>query len=205
MSPKVSDEHKEQRRQQILEAAARVFIRKGYEPTTLKDIVEEADMSRGWIYLYFQTKEQIFEALMQKLDDEGIEETEQLIRQSRSLWEAIETSLTLHIKQISEIDKGLAPTIYEYFMTGWRDESRRALFTKRYDKAIAQGIRLIERGVERGEFAPSQPAELIAQVMSSHLDGILMHALAVGPDKVNASQQIRLLVGYLKQLLRVKE
>ncbi|MGG1311241.1 MULTISPECIES: helix-turn-helix domain-containing protein [Cohnella] len=55
---------------QILEAAERVFTRKGYEPATIKDIVEEANMSRGWIYLYYQTKEEIFEDLMEKIDQD---------------------------------------------------------------------------------------------------------------------------------------
>ena len=54
--PKVSDEHKELRIQQILLAASEVFKSKGYEQATLKDIVEEAGMSRGWIYLYFKDK-----------------------------------------------------------------------------------------------------------------------------------------------------
>ena len=39
MSPKISDDQKEQRRKKILEAAKQVFIDKGYEPATLKDIV----------------------------------------------------------------------------------------------------------------------------------------------------------------------
>ena len=39
--PKVSEEHKEQRKHQILMAAMEVFKRKGYEKATVKDIVEE--------------------------------------------------------------------------------------------------------------------------------------------------------------------
>ena len=66
--PKVSEEHKEQRKHQILTASMGVFKRKGYEKATLKDIVEEAGMSRGWIYLYFTDKIEIFEALLLSLD-----------------------------------------------------------------------------------------------------------------------------------------
>ena len=68
--PKVSEEHKEQRKHQILMAAMEVFKRKGYEKATLKDIVEETGMSRGWIYLYFTDKIEIFEALLLHLDEQ---------------------------------------------------------------------------------------------------------------------------------------
>ncbi len=54
----------DQRQQQILDAAAAVIIRLGYDKTTLSDIAEEAGASRRTIYLYFKGKEELFEALL---------------------------------------------------------------------------------------------------------------------------------------------
>ncbi len=53
----------EQTQDQILAAAAEVIIRLGYDKTTMSDIAEEAGLSRRTIYLYFQGKEELFEAL----------------------------------------------------------------------------------------------------------------------------------------------
>lgn len=53
----------DQRQQQILDAAAAVIIRQGYDKTTMSDIADEAGASRGTVYLYFKGKEEIFEAL----------------------------------------------------------------------------------------------------------------------------------------------
>src|SRR6476620_9047991 len=53
-----------ERQQQILDAAAAVIIRLGYDKTTMSDIAEEAGVSRGTVYLYFRGKEELFEALL---------------------------------------------------------------------------------------------------------------------------------------------
>ncbi len=64
MAPKVSEEHMEERRQQILDAAVRSFSRGGLHQTTIEDIRLEAGLSRGAVYHYFKSKEEVFEALM---------------------------------------------------------------------------------------------------------------------------------------------
>lgn len=54
----------DERQQQILQAAAAVIIRQGYDKTTMSDIADEAGVSRGTVYLYFDGKEALFEALI---------------------------------------------------------------------------------------------------------------------------------------------
>ncbi len=54
----------DERQQQILDAAAAVIIRLGYDKTTMRDIAEEAGASRRTVYMYFQGKEELFEALL---------------------------------------------------------------------------------------------------------------------------------------------
>jgi AcrR family transcriptional regulator len=54
----------DERQQQILDAAAAVIIRQGYDKTTMSDIADEAGASRGTVYLYFKGKEELFEALL---------------------------------------------------------------------------------------------------------------------------------------------
>ena len=54
----------DERQQQILDAAAAVIIRLGYDKTTMSDIAEEAGASRRTVYLYFKGKAHLFEALL---------------------------------------------------------------------------------------------------------------------------------------------
>lgn len=54
----------EARAQRILDAAADLFVHYGYDKTTVSDIARQAGVSKGAIYLHFESKEQLFEALL---------------------------------------------------------------------------------------------------------------------------------------------
>ena len=58
------ERHRAQRRAQLLEAARRVFVQKGYQATSVDDIVARLPVARGTFYLYFRDKRAVFEALV---------------------------------------------------------------------------------------------------------------------------------------------
>ena len=64
--PKVSQEHRDARRAQILRAAAACFERKGYQRTTMADIIRESGLSAGAIYVYFTGKQDIVRAVAEE-------------------------------------------------------------------------------------------------------------------------------------------
>ena len=59
---------KEEVRERILASAAKVFVTKGIEKTTIRDVAEEADISAGNIYRYFESKDSLVLTLMKKLE-----------------------------------------------------------------------------------------------------------------------------------------
>jgi AcrR family transcriptional regulator len=61
--PKVSDEHRTARREQILRAAWRCAARKGFHKTTMADVIRESGLSAGAVYGYFKSKNQIITAI----------------------------------------------------------------------------------------------------------------------------------------------
>src|SRR4029453_1435885 len=62
--PKVTEEHVEARRRQILSAALRCFARQGFHRTTMQDIFREADLSPGAGYSYFTGKDELIVAII---------------------------------------------------------------------------------------------------------------------------------------------
>ncbi|MFZ0227767.1 MAG: TetR/AcrR family transcriptional regulator, partial [Mycobacterium sp.] len=62
--PAVSDDAKLQRRDEIMVAAKKVFARSGFHTTTIADIAKEADLAYGSVYQYFDSKDDLFHALM---------------------------------------------------------------------------------------------------------------------------------------------
>jgi AcrR family transcriptional regulator len=66
--PKIAEEARAARRDQIIAAAAECFARSGYHVTTMADIAEAAGVSKGTPYLYFASKEALFIALYEEWD-----------------------------------------------------------------------------------------------------------------------------------------
>jgi len=84
---KVTDEHKQRRREEILEGAQRAFARHGYEGATVARLEEETGLSRGAIFNYFASKEALFVALVARSSDRFVDIW--LERGYRALLEAV--------------------------------------------------------------------------------------------------------------------
>ncbi|PKM72019.1 MAG: TetR/AcrR family transcriptional regulator [Firmicutes bacterium HGW-Firmicutes-16] len=61
----IRDDQKQKRREEILEAALDLFIRKGYAATKISDIAERVGMSVGLLFHYFKSKESLYEELIE--------------------------------------------------------------------------------------------------------------------------------------------
>ena len=61
--PKVSTEHKTRVKETIMKAAIKNFSKTGFAITKMDDIAKTADVSKGTLYLYFQSKEELFESI----------------------------------------------------------------------------------------------------------------------------------------------
>jgi AcrR family transcriptional regulator len=72
--PKVSEEHRTARRSEIAGAALRCFARKGFQATSMADIIAESGLSAGAIYGHYKSKEQLIElAIAEVLDGRFID------------------------------------------------------------------------------------------------------------------------------------
>lgn len=67
MVPKVSEEHRSRRREQILDAARECFIRKGFHQTSMADVFAESGLSAGAVYVYFKGKDEIVAAIAERV------------------------------------------------------------------------------------------------------------------------------------------
>jgi len=71
----------EEREQHILDAAAELIVRYGYDKTSMSDIAEEAGVTRAIVYLHFDSKDNLFEALLYR----------EVQKYLRTWWEVFET------------------------------------------------------------------------------------------------------------------
>jgi AcrR family transcriptional regulator len=73
------------RRAELVDAALSLFLKKGYEAAMVSDIVQSVGVAQGTFYYYFKTKEDMLDAVLEKLLQEGVERAERLVQDHTQL------------------------------------------------------------------------------------------------------------------------
>jgi AcrR family transcriptional regulator len=148
---------KDARPQELLDAAFDIFVEKGFADARLDDIAARAGVSKGTLYLYFDSKEAIFREMIQRVADAKLELVAHLVEAHQGSFAALLRQLAgmmaLHIAQ--------PPLVH--FPRLIIGESRRfpELAAFYLETAISRArkilIRIIERGQHSGEFRQIPP------------------------------------------------
>ncbi len=179
--PKVLPEYLELRRQQILDAAAACFARRGFHQTTMQHICEEADLSPGAVYRYFPSKEAIIEAMSEYRQKQNAELLAQAVAKEETL-DVMDELLRLFFieRENAELDASCALMI-ELVSECPRNERIRAA-QQQVSGAVLTSLTDLIRGAQaRGEIKSSLDSESIARIMLGLYQGFVMQRL-VDPD-----------------------
>src|SRR6059036_1399303 len=165
---------KHARPEEILAAALATFVERGYASAKLEDVARRAGVTKGTVYLYFESKEALFkavvretivpviaqgEALARSFTGSARELLEQLVRE---YWRLVGETALAGIPKLMMAEAATFPELTRFY----------------YDEVVARGHRLmagvIERGVKNGEFRPVDVMLAAKLAMSP-----LMHAAVV--------------------------
>lgn len=192
---------KEDRPQEITEAALQAFAEKGYAATRVEEVAKRAGVSKGLMYLYFKTKEELFKAVVKSV---VVRRVDQLIGSIESTdlssEDFIRGPLTSFLKQVP--GSPVAIVIRLLISEGPRHPD---LVDYYYDNVVSKGLAAItgfvERGVDRGEFRKSVVTELpqlfLAPVMLSIIWSIIFKTRELDTDKL-IETQIDMLLTHIK-------
>ena len=171
--PDVSKE----RRAQIIEAALACFTRQGYVNTTIDDIAAESGLSKGAIYWYFKSKDDVFEAVFLSM-------FEAIGAESMAAVQACETA-TERLRLAARTMVGLARDIEGYFaliVEFWAQSENRdevmgfgAEVLTQYQQVIAA---IFESGIQSGEFREVDADALAWMIMTAY-DGLAAYDMMV--------------------------
>lgn len=168
---------KEARRAAILDAARHVFFSKGLPSATVDEIAQRAELSKGTLYLYFRTKEEIYISLM----DEGIEILTAYFKKALATKrpaDALLRRLKDAYYRFYTDNREYFTILFLYFHTDLQGKISRSIKQECETKAIAclQMIAdIIERGIEEGSFRPCDPWQMVLVGWTS-FNGIIMLA-----------------------------
>jgi AcrR family transcriptional regulator len=151
---------KAERPHEILEAAFAEFSRNGYATTTLEQIAERAGVTKGTIYVYFDSKEQLFITMVRGL--------------MKVTLDILQEMLETHQGSTADLLRAQFSFIYQYIVEDRRrremarlliaEASRFPALTDRYQEEIHRPCmefleKTIQRGLDRGEFRKSAVTE----------------------------------------------
>ncbi len=169
------EREKERRRQQIMVAAKRVFVDKGFGRATMEDIANEAELSAGTIYLYFKNKDELYASMsmrmlqylyirIEHLHNEDLNLREKISQLSKALMDVYEfdpliLKNLLHL-QSSDAIKNLSPEFLQEFKEMVR-------------KALGKIASIFSQGIDKGICIQYHP-QAVADIVWSLFSGIVL-------------------------------
>lgn len=167
-----------QKKRYIIETARKVFMEKGYKTVTMKDIVEACDISRGGLYLYFESTSQIFKEVLKLEAEETDDVFAKSIAEDATAVDILLLFLKEQKKEILRKKDTLTQAIYEYYFENSLTKKDNIL-KKQFDSAVKVIEKLIETGVENGEFVCEDCAGTARNIMYV-LEGLKISAQTIG-------------------------
>lgn len=153
-----------QKRQFILETARKVFMAKGYKNVTMKDIVDSCGISRGGLYLYFDSTKAVFEEVMKMETQETDDVFSEAIEEDAAASVILSLFLTEQKKELLLKGGSLTIAIYEYFFEN-KVSKKDNQIRRQFDGAVKIMEQLIEDGVVTGEFYCENPHGTARNIM----------------------------------------
>lgn len=156
-------EKKEKTRELIIDISYTLFAKNGFNKITMKDICDATNMSRGGIYSHFSSTREIFEVILEKLNQKDEMNFYEEMKKSIPAIEIMNRALALMENEMKHPEDSLSLAMYEY--SGSVDSNLMQHFNKIGEK---KWTALIKYGVERGEFCNVNADELVNVILYAY-------------------------------------
>lgn len=137
----------EDTKQFIMDVATKIFEHKGYSATSMADIKNETNLSKGTIYYHFKNKEELYLYCIQQVSNEFIRNWDIMSKTERSAEKKL--YIWANLNNIM-LQKPITNTIQEYFVSTNKENYDHML--KLYEPEFQIVSDILEEGISRGEF-----------------------------------------------------
>lgn len=176
--PKVSDEHKEARRGQILDAMLRCVAREGFHRTTMSAVVKESGMSAGSVYLYFTNKDELIRAIVERVAAEGqatvLSHMDSAVLPPPEMIEAV-------IQRVVSTNHERGIEVHRVALQAWaeaaRDPEIAAVYQREGWRTRAAWTTYAERAIAAGHLPADADPSRVADVLLGLIPGFVVQRL----------------------------
>ncbi len=170
------EREKEHRREEILDAAQRVFFDKGLQSSTMDEIAEAAELSKGTLYLYYKSKEDLYLAVMIRGMDLLYEMFSQVTSKVQNPIESIRAILGAYSRFFHQHRSYFR--MFHFFQHPefhrQVSEDMLASCSQSNTRVWALGVDIIRRGVDAGLLRSDISPEEVALLLWSNANAIMM-------------------------------
>jgi len=178
----------EERRVQIITAAINVFAREGFANSRMEDVASEAGLSKGLLYWYFKSKEEIIIAIADVLFAAEFRKIQTISTEGQSAYSCLEQVLDIFVEELQGMMK-VAPVVYEFYALAFRNATVRKVMQGYLGRFVTIMEPIVRYGIERGEFVPGDARQVTIAIASAMEGTLLLWAYA--PDIVQPEEQLR--------------
>ncbi len=195
--PKVVPEYKQEARNRIVRVAQEAFAEKGYDQTTMEDIGNRLGVSKGALYLYFKSKEELFETICETRQHT----LRQMLRASLKKGNLIESSLYFFDAITAQHSEYPIDLTFELIAEAARNERLKTILREDYDQRLEMLTRFLQDQRLNGLLRDDVDVYLLSENLSALFNGLII-ALILGKDQeevkrtwVNAIRGVLMAVG----------
>ena len=176
-----------QKKKYILDTARKVFVEKGYKSVTMKDIVEACEISRGGLYLYFESTDQILLEVLKLEADETDDVFTERIEKGDTAADILTLFLKEQKKELLRKKNNLAMAVYEYAFEN--KDGGAAMLRKQFEAGVRVIEKLITSGIASGEFYCENPKGAANNIMYV-LEGMKVNSQTMGITEAMVDEQL---------------
>lgn len=178
----------EERKSQILNAAEGVFTKKGFDDARMDDIAEETGLSKGTLYNYFKSKEDLVIAILDRIflgafkqvEGSGVDE----LGATEAIWRFTDEAISDYKKMLH-----MMPIAYEFLALAFRNKIVQKALKQYFNVYMDALVPIIQRGIDSGEFRKVNAQE-VAIAAGSIFEGTIL-LWVYDKSKVNVEYNIR--------------
>jgi Transcriptional regulator len=166
------------KKEYILKKAEQVFIRRGINGVTMKDIIEECGISRGGIYLYYSSVDDIFIDVIKYHNASKLEQVKSDIQNQIGFEVLLTNYFTLQKEHLLHLENSLLLAMYEFYFSH-KDGSDKNFFFAQFHNTKSMITQILCQGVAESKIENCQ-IDPLSDLIMFLIEGLSTLAIAGG-------------------------